>query len=136
MRYSPYTFQNLYQLSKVMVRTVGKTDCGILWGETITTDLDFANDIVILAETLEVLAHALDTLSTEYKLLGQKFSWIKSKIQKFVTLILNNIDLPSPVAVQGDHFSLLSALCTLGVLFAPRDDQSTSGNCPLSDEFP
>ena len=35
----------------------GKTDCGISLGEAMITDLDFADDIVIFAETLEVLVH-------------------------------------------------------------------------------
>ena len=39
-----------------------KTYCGISLGETMITDIDFTDDVVIFAETLEVLVHALDTL--------------------------------------------------------------------------
>ena len=61
----------------------GETDCGISLGEATITDLDFADDIVIFAETLEALVAALDILNIESEPLGLKVSWIKTKIQKF-----------------------------------------------------
>ena len=71
---------------------------------------------------------ALDTLSRESEPLGLKFFWIKTKIQKFVAFIYENM---SP---------FLTALCTLGVLLAAGvifpGNQQTSGNCGLRDEFP
>ena len=73
------------------------TDCGISLGEATITDLDFADDIVIFAETLEALVAALDTLSIESMPLGLKVSWIKAKIQKFVVFFDENINLPPPV---------------------------------------
>ena len=42
-----------------------KTDCGLSLRETVITDLVFDDDVVIFAEMMEVLVHALDTLSTE-----------------------------------------------------------------------
>ena len=53
---------------------MGKTARGISMGEATITDLDFAYDIVIFAETLEALVAALDTLSIESKPLGLKVS--------------------------------------------------------------
>ena len=79
---------------------MGKTDCGISLGEATITDLDFADDILIVAETLEALVAALDTLSIESKSLGLKVSWIKTKIQRIVAFFDENIDLPPPAAVQ------------------------------------
>ena len=58
----------------VMGETVGKTDCGVSMGDATITDLDFADDIVIFAETLEALVTALDTLSIESRPLGLKVS--------------------------------------------------------------
>ena len=58
------TLFNTY-IDWVMGETVGKTDCGISLGEATITDLDFGDDIVIFAETLEALMGTLDTLSTE-----------------------------------------------------------------------
>ena len=42
-----------------MGETVEKTYFGILLGEAIITDLDFADDVVIYRETLEILVHAM-----------------------------------------------------------------------------
>ena len=50
------------------------------------TNLDFPDDVVIFAEKLEVLVHALDTLSTESELLATMVYWIKTTIQKLVAL--------------------------------------------------
>ena len=54
--------------------TVGKPGCGISFGEAMITDLDFADNVVIFAETLEVLVDTLDTLSTKSKPLGLQIS--------------------------------------------------------------
>ena len=50
------------------------------------TNLDFSDDVVIFAETLEVLEPTLDTQNSESELLRLNVSWIKTKIQKFVAL--------------------------------------------------
>ena len=98
----------------VMGETVEKTDCGISLGEDKITDLDFADDVVIFAETLEVLVHTLDTLSLESEPLGLKVSWTKTKIQEFVALLDGNIDLPPPVTVQGEHVHFVDSFVYLG----------------------
>ena len=54
--------------------TVEKTDCWMSFGEAMITDLDFADNVVIFAETLEVLVDTLDTLSTKSKPLGLQIS--------------------------------------------------------------
>ena len=41
---------------------------------------------------LEILLHALYTMSTEYEHLGLKASWIKTKIQEFTVLLSENIN--------------------------------------------
>ena len=108
----------------VMGQTVEKTDCGISLGEATITDLDIADDILIFAETLEVLAGALNTLSTETKPLGLKVSWIKNMIQKFVSFFDENLDLPPPVALQGENFSLVDNFVYLGSAMAAVGDLS------------
>ena len=97
-----------------MGETMGKTDCGISLGEAPDTDLDFADDIVIFAETLEALVATLDTLSIESRSLGLKVSWINTKIQKFVNFFDENINLPSPVAVQGELVFFVESFEYLG----------------------
>ena len=46
---------------------MGKTDGGITFGEVMITDHDFSEDVVILAETAEVLPHSQNILSTEFE---------------------------------------------------------------------
>ena len=67
----------------IMGRVVGRTSCGVSFGDVRITDLDFADDAVILAETIETLTEALETLSEESEPLGLRVSWIKTKIQAF-----------------------------------------------------
>ena len=44
---------------------MGTTDFGMSLGKAIITYLNFADDDVIFAETLAVLLHTLETLSTK-----------------------------------------------------------------------
>ena len=50
--------------------------CGASFGNVKLTDLDFADDSVIFAETLDILLGALE-------MLGLWVSWVKNKIQAF-----------------------------------------------------
>ena len=47
----------------IMGRVVRRTSCGASFGDVRITDLDFADDALILAETIETLTEALETLS-------------------------------------------------------------------------
>ena len=71
----------------IMERVVGASGCGVSFGEARVTDLDFADDAVIFAETLDVLTMALETLSEEAEPLGLRVSWIKTKIQEFGSIL-------------------------------------------------
>ena len=71
---------------------MGKTDCGISLGEATITDLDFADNIVIIAEMLGAFVGTMDSLSSESEPLG--VPWINTKIQRFVASFDENIDLP------------------------------------------
>ena len=108
----------------VMGETEGKTDCGISLVEATITDHNFADDIVIFADTLEALMVSLDTLSTESKPLGLKVSWIKTKIQKFVSFFDANINLPPPVVVQGEPVSFVDNFVYLGSAIGSGGDHS------------
>ena len=52
-------------MDHLLGRMSEKTGCGMSFGTVRITDLDFADDAVILAKTTEVLAGALDSLSEE-----------------------------------------------------------------------
>ena len=57
--------------------------CGVTFGTVQITDLDFADDAVIFAETTEVIVGALDLLSEKAEPLGLRVSWIKTKVPAF-----------------------------------------------------
>ena len=66
-------------MDHVLGRMSEKSDCGVSFGTVRMNDLDFAEDAVIFAETTEVLAGALGSLSKEAEPLGLRVSWIKTK---------------------------------------------------------
>ena len=53
----------------------------VSFGNVKISDLDFADDAVIFAETLDILLGALEVLNEELEPLGLRVSWIKTKIQ-------------------------------------------------------
>ncbi|KAG0726291.1 Ubiquitin carboxyl-terminal hydrolase 30 [Chionoecetes opilio] len=71
----------------VLDKVVDQSDCGASVGNTKITDLVFADDAVIFAESLEVLVMALEALHEEAKPLGLKVSWLKTKVQVFGDLL-------------------------------------------------
>ncbi|KAI8518904.1 hypothetical protein Bbelb_021610 [Branchiostoma belcheri] len=68
-------------IDHVMGRTVEQCNCGASFGDFTVTDLDFADDVAILAEVLEVLQLALQAMDTETQPLGLMVSWEKTKVQ-------------------------------------------------------
>ncbi|KAG0714197.1 hypothetical protein GWK47_014584 [Chionoecetes opilio] len=70
----------------VLDKVVDQSDCGASVGNTKITDLVFADDAVIFAESLEVLVMALEALHEEAKPLGLEVSWLKTKVQMNTTL--------------------------------------------------
>ncbi|KAG2461630.1 YSM6 protein, partial [Polypterus senegalus] len=64
----------------VLGKVMGSSGCGASVGEERITDLDFADDAVIFAESMEALIGALERLSEESECLGLRVSWIKTKI--------------------------------------------------------
>ena len=57
--------------------------CGALFGNVNISDLDFTDDAVIFAETLDIVLWALKVLNEESEPLGLRVSWVKTKIQAF-----------------------------------------------------
>ena len=60
-----------------------RSSCCASFGNVKISDLDFADDAVIFAETLDILLGALDVLIDESEPLGLQVSWVKTKIQAF-----------------------------------------------------
>ena len=95
----------------IMDRVVVRTSCGASFGNVRITDLDFADDAVIFAETLDVLTEALETLSEEAEPLGLRVSWIKTKIQEFGDLLDAAIE---SVDVAGEKVEVVDKCTYLG----------------------
>ncbi|KAI8502642.1 hypothetical protein Bbelb_193440 [Branchiostoma belcheri] len=81
-------------IDHVMGRTVEQCNCGVSFGDFTVTDLDYADDVAILAEILEVLQLALQAMDTETQPLGLMVSWEKTKVQ-----CLSDFEAPRPGTV-------------------------------------
>ncbi len=60
-------------------RVMDQSLCEAIVRNSKITDLVFADDSVILAESLEVLVMALEAIHEEVKPLGLEVSWTKTK---------------------------------------------------------
>ena len=67
----------------ILGRRLQRSRCGASFGNVRISDLDFANDAVIFAETLDILLGALEVLNVESEPLGLWVFWVKTKIQAF-----------------------------------------------------
>jgi len=56
---------------------------GVTVGEEICTDLDYADDVSLLASMLEILVLALEILNEESSQIGLQINWSKTKLQVF-----------------------------------------------------
>ena len=79
----------------ILGRMPERSSCGASFGNVKISDLDFKDDAVILAETLDILMGALKVLN-ESDPLGLWVSWVKTKIQAFND-ILDAAVLSEPV---------------------------------------
>ncbi|KAG0723422.1 Transposon TX1 uncharacterized protein [Chionoecetes opilio] len=95
----------------VLDKVVDQSDCGASVGNTKITDLVFADDAVIFAESLEVLVMALEALHEEAKPLGLEVSWLKTKVQVFGDLLDEAVQ---SVHACGEGFEILKSFTYLG----------------------
>lgn len=75
----PITFQQFHGLG--ITRVVYQSHCGASVSNIKVTDIVFADDAVILMESLEILMMALKTLHEETNSLVLQISWGKTKVQ-------------------------------------------------------
>ena len=67
----------------ILGRMAERSSCGASFGNVKISDVDFADDAVIFAETLDILWGALEMLNEESEPLGLRVSSVKTKIQAF-----------------------------------------------------
>ena len=60
-------------------RTVESCSISVVFGQRSFTDLDFADDVSLVAELLELLVPILETMAHEAASLGLEVNWQKTK---------------------------------------------------------
>jgi len=66
----------------ILDRTIAQSHLGVNVGEESFTDLDYVDDVALLAEMLDFLVAGLLVLQEEAALLRLQINWIKTKIQQ------------------------------------------------------
>jgi len=70
----------------IMQHTLETSSLGVNIGCQSFTDLDYADDVVLLAELLHILTHGLGVMSEEASLLGVQMNGAKTQIQCIVDI--------------------------------------------------
>ena len=107
-------------MDHALAKMIDGSECYVSFGNVQISDLDFADDAAILADTLDMLVGALETLSTELEPLGLRISWVKTKIQIFND---NLDDAIKSVSVGGNNVDCVHRFTYLG------SDISDSASC-------
>jgi len=91
-------------------RSVHRGFVGVSLGQEVFTDLDFADDVSIMAEMLEVLILALEIMNEESSALGLEVNWNKTKIQASDIIV----DVPPDVTILGHKVDVVDSFVYLG----------------------
>jgi len=78
------------------------------------TDLDFADDVALLADMLSVLVLALEVMDREAHPLGLTINWAKTKIQNLGDL--DGVNRMHYATVQGNQVEVVESFTYLGSL--------------------
>ena len=96
----------------IMEHTVHKGFSGATVGEQVFTDLDYADDVALLAQMLEVLLLSLSVMNDEAKPLGLHINWSKTKIQQIGEPRCSQ----SHLTVVGENVEIVDSFVYLGCL--------------------
>jgi len=107
----------------LLYRTVESCSIGVAFGQSSFTDLDFADDVSLLVELLELLVPILETIACEAASLGFEVNWQKTKVQT-----LGCRDMPLTIKVQGQDVMVVKEFVYLGSLI----HSSTGSTCDIS----
>jgi len=100
----------LVPMDWLLEHTVHRCQVGTSVGKEIFTDLDFADDVSLLAEMLSVLVLALEVMNEEAKPLGLTINWAKTKIQTTDTTVFPD----TLVQVGGSSVEIVDIFTYLG----------------------
>jgi len=96
----------------LLERTVDTFSTGVSFGPHSFSDLDFADDMALLAELLELLVPALETMASEAASLGLELNWQKTKVQD----LGSREDVPSTITVLGQEVAVVEEFVYIGSL--------------------
>ena len=80
------------------------------FGQSSFTYLDFADDVSLLAELLELLVPILETIASEAASLGFEVNWQKTKVQALGC----REDMPITIKVQVQDVTVVTEFVYLG----------------------
>ena len=95
----------------IMGKMSVRSSCDASFGNVNISHLDFTDDAVLFAESLDIPLGALEVLNGESEPLGLRVSWVKTKIQAFND-ILDVIILFVPVC--GEDIKVSERFAYLG----------------------
>ena len=96
----------------LLERSVGRGMNGTTFGQQSFTDLDYADDVSLLAELLELLVPVLEVFQEEAAPLGLEVNWQKTMVQA----LGSKKDEPSSLLVCGHDVQCVDAFIYLGSL--------------------
>ena len=83
---------------------------GVSFGPHSFSDLDFADDVTLLAELIDLLVPALETMASEASSLGLEVNWQKTKVQA----VGSREDEPLTITAQGQQVAVVEEFVYLG----------------------
>jgi len=101
----------------VMDRATGMGMNGVVLGQDAYTDLDFADDIALLAELLSLLFPVLEAFADEAAAIGLEVNWDKTKVQALGSQQpdVETLDVHGHQVAVVDEFVYLGALTFSGL---------------------
>ena len=96
----------------LLQRTVHRGLLGATLGNEVFTDLDYADDVALVAETAEALLLALEVMEKEARPLGLEINWPKTKIQHTGIEPTNN----NVLSIAGQNVEMVDSFVYLGCM--------------------
>ena len=105
-------------------RTIESCSIGVAFGQSFFTELDFDDDVSLLAELLELLVPILETMASEAASLGLEVNWQKTKVQALGC----REDMPVTIKFHGQDVMVVEEFVYFGSLI----HSSTGSTCDIS----